>query len=73
LETSGFLSQQAREKALKSRLYYTGARRAALEDARMLDLHYIPSRYPNGLPSGYRISSMRQKRPTAPLPRPRRS
>lgn len=24
-----------------------------LEDARTLDLHYIPSRYPNGLPSGY--------------------
>jgi len=24
-----------------------------IEDARALDLHYIPSRYPNGLPSGY--------------------
>src|SRR5437667_7440428 len=24
-----------------------------IEDARELDLHYIPSRYPNGLPSGY--------------------
>jgi HEPN domain-containing protein len=24
-----------------------------LEEARSLDLHYIPSRYPNGLPSGY--------------------
>jgi len=24
-----------------------------LDDARKLDLHYIPSRYPNGLPSGY--------------------
>ena len=24
-----------------------------LEAARKLDLHYIPSRYPNGLPSGY--------------------
>ena len=24
-----------------------------LEGARELDLHYIPSRYPNGLPSGY--------------------
>ena len=24
-----------------------------VEDARSLDLHYIPSRYPNGLPSGY--------------------
>lgn len=24
-----------------------------LQDARQLDLHYIPSRYPNGLPSGY--------------------
>ena len=24
-----------------------------LEEARELDLHYIPSRYPNGLPSGY--------------------
>ncbi len=26
---------------------------ALIEDARSLDLHYIPSRYPNGLPSGY--------------------
>lgn len=24
-----------------------------LEEARSLDLHYVPSRYPNGLPSGY--------------------
>lgn len=24
-----------------------------LDDARELDLHYIPSRYPNGLPAGY--------------------
>ena len=24
-----------------------------LEEGRNLDLHYIPSRYPNGLPSGY--------------------
>jgi HEPN domain-containing protein len=24
-----------------------------LDEARELDLHYIPSRYPNGLPSGY--------------------
>jgi HEPN domain-containing protein len=24
-----------------------------LEEGRLLDLHYIPSRYPNGLPSGY--------------------
>ena len=24
-----------------------------LEEARKLDLHYVPSRYPNGLPSGY--------------------
>jgi HEPN domain-containing protein len=24
-----------------------------LEDGRELDLHYIPARYPNGLPSGY--------------------
>ncbi len=24
-----------------------------LDDARELDLHYIPSRYPNGIPSGY--------------------
>ncbi len=24
-----------------------------IEDARSLDLHYIPSRYPNGLPGGY--------------------
>jgi HEPN domain-containing protein len=24
-----------------------------LDQARMLDLHYIPSRYPNGLPAGY--------------------
>ncbi|MBI5411222.1 MAG: hypothetical protein HZA21_04440 [Nitrospirae bacterium] len=24
-----------------------------LEEARSLDLHYVPARYPNGLPSGY--------------------
>ncbi len=27
--------------------------KGSLEEARELDLHYIPSRYPNGLPSGY--------------------
>jgi HEPN domain-containing protein len=70
------LAQQASAKALKSLLYYLGARRIALlthslvdmvqegqarvsaltgllDDARELDLHSIPSRYPNGLPSGY--------------------
>jgi HEPN domain-containing protein len=26
---------------------------ARISDARELDLHYIPSRYPNGLPSGF--------------------
>jgi HEPN domain-containing protein len=75
-DTACFLAQQAGEKALKSLLYYLGARRTALlthslvemveeggrrvpaiqgllETARELDLHYIPSRYPNGLPSGY--------------------
>lgn len=75
-DTACFLAQQAGEKALKSLLYYLGARRAALlthslfemtqeamkkldelevllDSARELDLHYIPSRYPNGLPSGY--------------------
>lgn len=75
-DTACFLAQQAGEKALKSLLYYVGARRTALlshslvemlgeagarneplrrllPDARELDLHYIPSRYPNGLPSGY--------------------
>jgi len=75
-DTACFLAQQAGEKALKSLLYYLGARRAALLThslfemtqeaakkldgletllacARELDLHYIPSRYPNGLPSGY--------------------
>lgn len=75
-DTACFLAQQAGEKALKSLLYYLGARRTALfthslvemiqeagkkleilqgllEEARELDLHYIPSRYPNGLPSGY--------------------
>jgi HEPN domain-containing protein len=74
--TACFLAQQAGEKALKSLLYYLGARRTALlthslvemiregskqvgaltgllERARGLDLHYIPSRHPNGLPSGY--------------------
>jgi HEPN domain-containing protein len=24
-----------------------------MDDARELDLHYIPARYPNGLPGGY--------------------
>ncbi|HEY3131874.1 MAG TPA: HEPN domain-containing protein [Acidobacteriota bacterium] len=75
-DTACFLAQQAAEKALKSFLYYTGARRTALlthslvtmvgaakeklkslaellDEARELDLHYVPSRYPNGLPSGY--------------------
>ncbi len=74
--TASFLAQQAGEKALKSLLYYLGARRTALlshslvemiqevetqagslkgllPEARRLDLHYIPARYPNGLPSGY--------------------
>jgi HEPN domain-containing protein len=73
--TTCFLSQQAAEKALKSILYYTGARKKALltnsvvtmiqsvtslvpelfdtlEEARQLDLHYIPARYPDGLPDG---------------------
>ena len=97
-DTACFLTQQAGEKALKSLLYYLGARRAALlthslvvmtqelvpppepaagsseppagttparhprdtsaiaallDEARLLDLHYVPSRYPNGLPGGY--------------------
>jgi HEPN domain-containing protein len=75
-DTACFLAQQAGAKALKSLLYYEGARRTALlthslvemiregekkvkalsrllDQARELDLHYIPSRYPNGLPSGY--------------------
>ena len=75
-DTACFLAQQAGEKALKSLLYYEGARRTALlthslvemiregekkvkalsrllDQARELDLHYIPSHYPNGLPSGY--------------------
>jgi len=26
---------------------------SGLDLARLLDLHYIPSRYPNGLPDGY--------------------
>ena len=75
-DTACFLAQQAGEKALKSFLYYNGARRTALlthslfemvregqkylgdltdllDQARELDFHYIPSRYPNGIPSGY--------------------
>jgi HEPN domain-containing protein len=75
-DTACFLAQQTGEKALKSLLYYQGARRSALlthslvemmraagkkadrmndllDQARVLDLHYIPSRYPNGIPSGY--------------------
>jgi len=74
--TACFLAQQAAEKALKSLLFYFGARKKALlthslvemvrdctrrlpsfgaflEIARTLDLHYVPSRYPNGLPSGF--------------------
>lgn len=74
-DTVCFLSQQAAKKALKSVLYYDGARRQALtshslfdmlqrlgnslqvtdelmEAGRSLDLHYIASRYPNGLPAG---------------------
>jgi HEPN domain-containing protein len=30
-----------------------GGMQGLIEKARELDLHYIPSRYPNGLPSGY--------------------
>ncbi len=75
-DTACFLAQQSAEKALKSLLYYLGARRSALMthslvtmleeitkevdsfrrmsgEARSLDLHYIPSRYPNGLPDGF--------------------
>ena len=75
-DTACFLSQQAAEKALKSLMYYLGARRKAIfthslmdmvkegqkhvgaladaiNDAKELDLHYVPSRYPNGLPSGF--------------------
>ena len=75
-DTACFLAQQAGEKALKSLLYYLGARKTALlthslvemiregrkqvealtpllGEARELDFHYIPARYPNGLPSGY--------------------
>lgn len=75
-DTASFLAQQAAEKALKSLLYYLGARRTALlthslldmvkeaglevasvaallDEARNLDLHYIPSRYPDSLPAGY--------------------
>ena len=75
-DTACFLAQQAGEKALKSVLYYQGARRTALlthslvemvregekkiktmaellDQGRELDLHYIPSRYPNGIPSGF--------------------
>jgi HEPN domain-containing protein len=71
-----FLAQQSAEKALKSMLYYLGARKKALmthslaemvseaskkveglsdlmDEARALDMHYIPSRYPNGLPGGF--------------------
>jgi HEPN domain-containing protein len=74
--TACFLAQQGAEKALKSLMYYQGARKTALlthslvemtqeaqrtksefssllAQARELDLHYIPSRYPNGLPGGY--------------------
>ena len=82
-DTACFMAQQAAEKALKSLLYFRGARRTALlthslvemvqelaasvpetpseaplmaalvDQARSLDLHYVPSRYPNGLPGGY--------------------
>ena len=75
-DTACFLAQQTGEKALKSLLYFQGARRTALlthslvemvqegtkkieglnnllDEARELDLHYILSRYPNGIPSGY--------------------
>ncbi len=75
-DTACFLCQQSAEKAVKSLLFYLGARgkallthsivnmirhceksippmAALLEEARRLDLHYVPSRYPNGLPSGF--------------------
>ena len=34
---------------------------ALMADARELDLHYIPARYPNGLPSGYPFQFYDQK------------
>jgi HEPN domain-containing protein len=52
----------ARRKALLTHSVFEMVREAArtteslgnfLEQARELDLHYIPARYPNGLPSGY--------------------
>jgi HEPN domain-containing protein len=60
-----FLAQQGAEKALKSLMTHSlvemilegGKKHPGLEDlldeARSLDIHYIPARYPNGLPSGY--------------------
>lgn len=74
--TACFLAQQSGEKALKSLLYYFGARKKAIhthslfemtqtlvkeipsleiliKEAKELDLHYVPSRYPNGLPGGF--------------------
>lgn len=91
--TACFLAQQAAEKALKSLLYFLGARRTALMThsvvemveaagkvvpdlapllvmARELDLHYIPSRYPNGLPGGYPLTnSTARKSQSAPCHR----
>ena len=48
------LDPQAAEKAVKAVHYAHGARRVSaldelLDDARELDLNYIPTRYPNGL------------------------
>lgn len=52
----------ARRKTLLTHSVFEMAQEAArkveslgtlLEQARELDLHYIPARYPNGLPSGY--------------------
>lgn len=40
--------EMVREAGLK-----INSMRDLLDDARELDLHYIPSRYPNGIPSGY--------------------
>lgn len=50
-------------------------------DARRLDLHYVPSRYPNGLPSGYphqysglrNMRRLRQRRPGVFESRPART
>ncbi|MCU0575164.1 MAG: HEPN domain-containing protein [Syntrophobacteraceae bacterium] len=51
---------------------YLRAPEGLMDDARELDLHYIPSRYPNGLPGGFPHSFYGENTATSALQSARR-